>query len=151
MIFVAKENDAPWFNMLCQWISTNTGIDCPEDKKDVLHQKLSDLCESLKIEDFQTLHNHLQWGTMPNLNLKVAATVSTNHTFFFREREVLNFFENTVLPSLPCDEQVRLWSAASSSGEEAALQSLTCSSQGKLGSTVFSKKLRTSLSRKKKV
>jgi chemotaxis protein methyltransferase CheR len=50
--------------------------------------------------------------------------ISTNHTFFFRERKHFDFLEQTVLadfhrdPSFRGDGCFRCWSAAASSGEE---------------------------------
>lgn len=49
--------------------------------------------------------------------------LTTNHTYFMREFEQLAFFRDVVLPELRQKEKVtkdlRIWSAASSSGEEA--------------------------------
>lgn len=49
--------------------------------------------------------------------------LSTNHTFFFREIAHFNFLKQTILPRLIADpnrrtKHFRVWSAASSSGEE---------------------------------
>ena len=47
--------------------------------------------------------------------------VTTNHTFFMRESEHFEFLRTTVLPQLECnvhDRDLRIWCAASSSGEE---------------------------------
>ncbi|WRS26340.1 protein-glutamate O-methyltransferase CheR [Oscillospiraceae bacterium MB08-C2-2] len=47
--------------------------------------------------------------------------VTTNHTYFMREAEHFAYFKNTVLPQLESritDRDLRLWCAASSTGEE---------------------------------
>jgi chemotaxis protein methyltransferase CheR len=48
--------------------------------------------------------------------------ISTNHTHFFRENQHLDFLRDQILPELtkklPPQEPIRIWSAASSSGEE---------------------------------
>lgn len=50
-------------------------------------------------------------------------TLTTNHTFFLRESQHFDFLRNTVLPELKIKEaktrDLGIWSAASSSGEEA--------------------------------
>jgi len=44
--------------------------------------------------------------------------LTTNETYFFREPKHFDFLRNTILPGLPSTRPVRIWSAASSSGEE---------------------------------
>ena len=44
--------------------------------------------------------------------------LTTNETFFFREPKHFQFLRDTVLPALPTNRPVRIWSGACSSGEE---------------------------------
>jgi chemotaxis protein methyltransferase CheR len=44
--------------------------------------------------------------------------LTTNETFFFREPKHFQFLRDTVLPALPANRTVRIWSGACSSGEE---------------------------------
>ena len=44
---------------------------------------------------------------------------STNHTFFFREPQVLDYFANKIVPGLARKTELRIWSAAASTGDEA--------------------------------
>ncbi len=44
--------------------------------------------------------------------------LTTNETFFFREPKHFQFLRDTVLPALPANRPVRIWSGACSSGEE---------------------------------
>ncbi len=44
--------------------------------------------------------------------------LTTNETYFFREAKHFDFLRDTILPALPAGRAVRIWSAASSSGEE---------------------------------
>jgi chemotaxis protein methyltransferase CheR len=52
------------------------------------------------------------------VQLAIMHAASTNHTFFFREKEVLSFFHKKVLPVLAQRSEIRLWSAACSTGDE---------------------------------
>ena len=45
--------------------------------------------------------------------------LTTNETYFFREPKHFEFLKNEILPKLPYGHTTRIWSAASSSGEEA--------------------------------
>jgi chemotaxis protein methyltransferase CheR len=65
------------------------------------------------------LDQHLENHDFPGLTREVACAVSTNHTYFFREEKVMQFFENHILPTLHLESKCRLWSAACASGEEA--------------------------------
>ena len=44
--------------------------------------------------------------------------LTTNETYFFREPKHFEFLRNTILPQLPVNRPIRIWSGASSSGEE---------------------------------
>ena len=44
--------------------------------------------------------------------------LTTNHTSFFRESQHFDLLCNVIVPGLPVQEPVRIWSAACSSGEE---------------------------------
>ena len=50
--------------------------------------------------------------------MRLAEAVSTNHTLFFREDEIFDYVAGEILPRLPAGP-VRVWSAATSSGDEA--------------------------------
>lgn len=44
--------------------------------------------------------------------------LTTNETYFFREQKHFDYLRNTILPALKGEKAVRIWSGASSSGEE---------------------------------
>lgn len=46
-------------------------------------------------------------------------SLTTNETFFFREPKHLDYLRDTILPNFASNRPFRIWSAASSSGEEA--------------------------------
>jgi len=108
-----------YFESIRQWIYDHTGLYYPERKYALLYHRLKKLCRRLNIPDLKALDSHLQNRDLPGLAREMACAVSTNHTYFFREEKVLQFFREQVLPTLPVDTPWRLWSAASSSGEEA--------------------------------
>jgi chemotaxis protein methyltransferase CheR len=45
-------------------------------------------------------------------------TLTTNHTSFFREQQHFDFLKKSIVPSLPANSPIAIWSAACSSGEE---------------------------------
>ena len=107
------------FESIRQWVYDYTGLNYPEQKHLLLYNRLSKLCWRLGIPGLEDLDQHLHNKDFPDLDKELARIVSTSHTYFFREEKVLQFFQHRILPTLPADEQWRLWSAAASSGEEA--------------------------------
>jgi len=107
------------FDSVRRWIYEHTGLHYPKRKHCTLHFRLQKLCRELDIPDIKTLDEHLQRRDLPNLSVQLACAVSTNHTYFFREEESMQFFQEQIVPTLPADEPWRIWSAASSSGDEA--------------------------------
>jgi chemotaxis protein methyltransferase CheR len=108
-----------YFESIRQWIYDHTGLHYPERKYALLYHRLQKLCRRLGIPGLKELDLHLQEKNFPGLAGEVACAVSTNHTYFFREEKVMQFFQEQILPTLPVARPWRVWSAASSSGEEA--------------------------------
>lgn len=111
--------EADAFGYLCEWISMYTGLHFPPNKHLNLYRRLSNLCFKLGIQDLNEMAQHLKLKDVPDLPAEMARVTSTNHSFFFREPDVLEFFKKQIVPTLPGDSRWRIWSAASASGEEA--------------------------------
>jgi chemotaxis protein methyltransferase CheR len=107
------------FDYMCEWISQYTGLHFPHGKHMNLYRRLENLSFKLGFQDLNELAQHLKLKDLPDLPSEVARVTSTNHSFFFREPEVLDFFKRQIVPSLPSDTRWRIWSAAAASGEEA--------------------------------
>jgi len=112
---------------LRQSISKYTGIYYSEQKKDILYIRLLQLCLKNNIKDLSEMVKHLENGSFDNLIIKIAQAVSTTYTYFYREPEVLNYFKDNILDHFPLSEKIRIWSAASSSGQEAYTLSILIS------------------------
>jgi chemotaxis protein methyltransferase CheR len=106
------------FEAIRQWIYDHIGLHYPERKYALLYHRLKKLCWRLRIPSLKALDYHLQKQDFPGLAREVAQAASTNHSYFFREEKVLQFFRNQILPTLPAEDRCRLWSAACASGEE---------------------------------
>ncbi|MCL4294752.1 MAG: protein-glutamate O-methyltransferase CheR [Anaerolineae bacterium] len=111
--------EALHFESIRQWIYTHTGLHFPERKHQLLYPRLKKLCWHLGIADLKDLDHHLQLRDRPGLAVEVARAVTTNHTYFLREPEVLQVLQEQITPTLPATEKWRIWSAAAASGEEA--------------------------------
>jgi chemotaxis protein methyltransferase CheR len=107
------------FESIRQWVYDRTGLYYPERKRALLYHRLKKLCRRVGIPGMKELDRHLRDRDLPGLDREVACVVSTNHSYFFREEKVIQFFRERILSALPTEGKWRLWSAASASGEEA--------------------------------
>lgn len=107
------------FHAIRHWVFEHTGLHYPERKYSTLFHRLKKLCNQLNLDSLAALNHALQYNNGADLAVKLACAVSTNHTFFFRERETFEFFETKIIPTLPAAEPWRIWSAACSGGDEA--------------------------------
>ena len=100
------------------------GINLGDSKKELLRTRLSKRLRALSIDTFDEYYNHVTKRDQSELTHLFDA-ISTNTTSFFREMEHFKFVTSTVLPALieekkkKNDREIRIWSAASSTGEEA--------------------------------
>ena len=101
------------------WLAQRCGIHYPQHKTDLLRQRLARVQRAFTVPDLAELARRLNAGTHHDLQLAVLHAASTNHTYFFREAEVLEAFCARILPDLAGRDEIRIWSAASSTGDEA--------------------------------
>lgn len=110
------ESDPALLDSIRSWVRHQCGITFDREQDALFADRIAALCRELTI-DRQLLFTKLVGGDRA-ITLRVAEAVSTNYTFFFREPELFDYFARHILTSLP-DEPLRLWSAATSSGDEA--------------------------------
>ena len=109
------------FRRLANFIHSNYGIDLSQ-KRQLITGRLSTTIRQRGYRNFSDFVDHL-------LNVKdndeitlVLNKLTTNYTFFMREKEHLDYFCNSILPELvrrhQKDKTLAIWSAGCSSGEE---------------------------------
>lgn len=101
------------------WLSTRCGIFYPEHKDALLQQRLARVMRSFALDTLHALARAMFGDARTDVQLAVMHAASTNHTYFFREPEVLQGFTDRVLPAIGHNRPMRIWSAAASTGEEA--------------------------------
>ena len=111
--------EKPHLESIRQWVFDHTGLCFEERKRFVLYRRLETLRWRLGLSSLQDMAWQLAEQTCPQLAVQVACAVSTNHTFFFREIEMLQRLFQVATPQLPSGEVWRIWSAAAASGDEA--------------------------------
>ncbi len=101
------------------WLSERCGMSFPDKKRELLTHRLNRILMRFELPDFEELAERLAKGEGTELQLALIHTASTNHTFFFREPQVLEYFRDNILAPASQSGELRVWSAASSSGDEA--------------------------------
>ena len=109
------------FERLVRFIHENYGIDLSK-KRQLITSRLSQSLRTRGYQDFKPFLEHL-FNTKDPQDLELILNkLTTNYTYFLREKEHFTFFENTVLPELTQrhqrDKVLSIWSAGCSSGEE---------------------------------
>jgi len=92
-----------------------SGINLHEGKKELLKAKISKRMRILKISTANEYVKILE--TDPNEFLEFIDTVTTNHTYFYRENAGCEYVVNCFRDKNP-GRPVKIWCAASSTGEE---------------------------------
>jgi chemotaxis protein methyltransferase CheR len=100
------------------WLEQRCAIHYPENKADLLRQRLARVQRSFALGTLADLARAVTHAQTHEVQLAVMHAASTNHTYFFREKDVLEHFRTVVLPALAGRSEIRLWSAACSTGDE---------------------------------
>lgn len=106
------------YTQLRDWLEKRCAIHYPDHKRELLHQRLTRVQRAFSLDDLADLARKVTQAQVHEIQLAVIHAASTNHTYFFRETDVLDFFRKEVLPQLAKRSEIRLWSAACSSGDE---------------------------------
>ena len=112
------------FYNLRNYVYKQIGINLGEDKIALVTGRLQKILRKLNLNNFSEYYNYLISEKTGEALSELANTISTNHTFFGREREHFDFFQHVALPEIVerCkanhSKDIRIWSAGCSSGEE---------------------------------
>lgn len=112
-------SDQPGYEEIRGWLSTRCGIAYPEHKRDLLRQRLARVTHRFSYSDLNELSTNLIKNAVHDVQIAVMHAASTNHTYFYREKDVLDRFAKEILPTFANRNELRIWSAAASSGDEA--------------------------------
>jgi chemotaxis protein methyltransferase CheR len=106
------------FEQFREWLYRVAGISLSPAKKALVAGRLFKRLKHLRIDSYG---DYFSWimspQNAPELQLALDL-LTTNETYFFREPKHFEFLERQVLPHVAPGRTFRLWSAASSSGEE---------------------------------
>lgn len=94
------------------------GISLSKEKKALVCGRLARRLNHFNLDSYEAYFQQL---SRPDARAELQIAVdllTTNETYFFREQKHFDLLRDTILPPLLTAKQVRVWSGASSSGEE---------------------------------
>jgi chemotaxis protein methyltransferase CheR len=118
MQFKQPDISSKAYQAIREFIYTEAGIDLGGSKQMLVSSRLTKRLRHYQLENFDQYADLLL--NNKGIERKMAIDLlTTNETYFFRESEHFVALKKWVLENHPHDRMFRLWSAASSSGEEA--------------------------------
>ena len=113
------------FEQFQSLIYQQVGIKLDTQKKTMLVSRLGKRLRHLKLVSFQAYFDCVNGKEGEEELTQLLDLVSTNKTDFFREPVHFDFLREQVIPKVEATRTLRIWSSASSSGEEAYTIAMT--------------------------
>jgi len=115
-----KTEDFELFSVL---VKQRSGLVLTPDKTYLLESRLMPVARKWNLKSVEDIANAIRARRDEILLRDVTEAMTTNETFFFRDIKPFDQFRKIVLPELAraraAKKQIRIWSAAASSGQEA--------------------------------
>ena len=111
------------FQTYATLLKTRSGLVIGSDKLYLLETRLASILKREKLRDLAALADRLRAPNAEPLIRQVVEAMTTNESFFFRDDKPFQHFRAQALPRMLASRSagtpLRVWSAASSSGQEA--------------------------------
>jgi chemotaxis protein methyltransferase CheR len=106
------------YRTFCQFLEQQCGIVLGDNKMYLVKSRLSPLMSRFDIASLQELVNRTLKPTERQLRAAVIDAMTTNETLWFRDTYPYELLKSKLLPEMDKGRGVKIWSAASSSGQE---------------------------------
>ncbi len=110
------------FDFLAALLKARSGLALTPDKGYLIESRLGSVARKEGLPDVAALASRLRMGGQDRLVKIVVDAMTTNETFFFRDKTPFDLFEKSILPALQASragaKRLRVWCAASSTGQE---------------------------------
>ncbi len=107
------------FTQFKKFMQDKVGISLSDNKKTLLIARLSKRLRHYQIDSFGSYFSMVMEHKQPQEEQIMIDLLTTNETYFFREAHHFDYLKNDVLSKHKNGQGFRVWSAASSTGEEA--------------------------------
>ncbi|MBU6465053.1 MAG: protein-glutamate O-methyltransferase CheR [Bradyrhizobium sp.] len=109
------------YDYLRKLLKERSGLDLSADKQYLLESRLIPLARKAGVPGLPELVQKLKGGAEP-LIAEVVEAMTTNETFFFRDKVPFDHFKGTIMPAMlqarAARRSLRIWCAAASTGQE---------------------------------
>jgi chemotaxis protein methyltransferase CheR len=109
------------YEFLRKLLKERSGLDLSADKQYLLESRLIPLARKAGVPGLPELVQKLRGGAEPMI-ADVVEAMTTNETFFFRDKVPFDHFKGTIMPAMlqarAGRRSLRIWCAASSTGQE---------------------------------
>jgi chemotaxis protein methyltransferase CheR len=110
------------YEYLRKFLRDHSGLDLSADKQYLIESRLLPLARKAGIPGIGELVQKLQGAGSGALVTSVVEAMTTNETFFFRDKVPFDHFKGTIMPAMlqarAGRRSLRIWCAASSTGQE---------------------------------
>ena len=109
------------YEYLRKILKDRSGLVLSNDKQYLVESRLMPVTRKAKLSSLSELVQHMQRGNEA-LIVDVVEAMTTNETFFFRDKMPFDHFKDTIMPAMikarAAKRSLRIWCAASSTGQE---------------------------------
>ncbi|HRE60847.1 MAG TPA: protein-glutamate O-methyltransferase [Micropepsaceae bacterium] len=110
------------FQVIAQLVKQRSGLALTEDKMYLVESRLMPVAQRHGLGDLARLVQRVRTPGADAVIADVVEAMTTNETFFFRDKTPFDHFEKVILPSLiparAAQKSLRIWCAAASTGQE---------------------------------
>jgi len=111
----------PDYEYLRKMLKDLSGLDLSADKQYLIESRLLPLARKSGMADIGGLVQKMKGGSSALVN-QVVEAMTTNETFFFRDKVPFDHLRNTIMPEMlrarAARKSIRIWCAAGSTGQE---------------------------------
>jgi chemotaxis protein methyltransferase CheR len=111
----------PDYEYLRKYLKDHSGLDLSADKQYLIESRLLPLARRAGLSGIGDLVQKMKGGSAP-FNTQAVEAMTTNETFFFRDKVPFEHFRDLIMPQLLSSranrKTVRIWCAAGSTGQE---------------------------------
>ena len=111
----------PDYEYLRKFLKDSSGLDLSSDKQYLIESRLLPVSRKAGLSGISELVQKMKGGAA-SITTQVVEAMTTNETFFFRDKVPFEHFRNSIMPEIlaarASRRSIRIWCAAGSTGQE---------------------------------
>jgi len=121
------------FDLFSSLVKQRSGLILSKDKAYLLESRLTPVARKYNLKTLDDLAQQIRTKREEQVLRDITEAMTTNESFFFRDTKPFDQFRKVLLPELlrtrAAKKQIRIWSAAASSGQEAYSLAMICTEE----------------------